>query len=212
MNQTKRASQPPPSETQMKKPLRPLTKSKDSEEDVIVREPHKVIIEQKPDGVYHMRTVLGESEEEDLSNAVELNGFEYELFEQYKEACATFNALCISKLAKHHSAIYNLMSRIYDVFEKYGIDSGHRDEFILEFTRDDLHIRPRHLRVGNGKFRGIFYYSGWTLRFNLSEKVPYSSIGKRIKLVNGELSAFEYEFRKVVLRSRPISDGQPRRI
>jgi hypothetical protein len=195
----------PPSEIKLTKPLKPvLTRVPDEEpSDSLDRTPHRVNITQNQDGNYHMKTAL---EEEDLENSIELNSFEYEMFTQYKEACSTFNMFCVGKLARGNSLIYNLMSRIYDVFEKYGIDSGHRDEFIIEFTRDDLHVRPRHVRVGSGKLRGIFYFSGWTLRFDLSEKSPYSAIGKRIKLVNGELSTFESEFRKVVLRSRSMNN------
>ena len=98
--------------------------------------------------------------------AVELNNFEYEMFEQYKEMCCAFNALCIRKLAQRKPAVYELMSRIYGVFEKYGIEAGHRDEFAFKFVNNYMANRPKYLRIGEGKFRGQFLY-GHSLRYNL---------------------------------------------
>ena len=59
--------------------------------------------------------------------SVELTSFEANMFEQYREVCSAFNSLCIRKLAQRKPAIYDLMSKIYGVFEKYGIESGNRD-------------------------------------------------------------------------------------
>jgi hypothetical protein len=145
---------------------------------------------------------IKEAEEEFDSRCVELNKFELEMLEQYREVSHTFATLCIRKLVQQKPLIYNLMSRIYGVFEKYGIDSGHRDEFVLEFVEGGVSNSSRYLRIGEGKFNGLFCYSKYTLRFNVreesGEKDLRALVNNRVKLVNGELSTFEKEFRLVI--------------
>ena len=111
---------------------------------------------------------IKEAETEFNSKCVELNSFELEMLEQYNEVCSTFNTLCISKLVQRKPSVFSLMSRIYGVFEKYGIESGKRDEFILEFIDSNPSDSQRFVRIGEGKFNGLFCYSKYTLRFNLS--------------------------------------------
>jgi len=145
---------------------------------------------------------IKEAESEFSGRCVELNKFELEMLEQYREVSHTFTTLCIRKLVQQKPLIYNLMSRIYGVFEKYGIESGHRDEFVLEFVEGVISNSSRYIRIGEGKFNGLFCYSKYTLRFNVKdesgEKDIRALVNNRVKLVNGELSTFEKEFRLVI--------------
>jgi len=240
------SSYPSASETTLAKckPLKPFLVPKEDSVDESEQGPVSkyVIIERREAIPYRMITrdaYLASSQNEYVSeeeikdaelyfdqHSVELNTFESEMFEQYREVCCAFNALCILKLAQRKPAVYDLMSKIYGVFEKYGIESGHRDEFVLRFVNNHLSDRPKHLRIGEGKFRGLFLY-GHTLRFNLqsSESLRRARleegrraigedqsedfkmrVDKRVKLVNGELVSFEKEF-KIVLNKLPAFDA-----
>jgi hypothetical protein len=91
------------------------------------------------------------------------------------------------------------MSRIYDVFEKYGLVKDDRYFFILRFVKN---IRETSVSIGKDGYYGKLCW--WRdvdrrLRFYLHDDVSVSvDTERRIGLVNKALESFIPEFYKTV--------------